>query len=72
MTEPTDPSDLGLVSKVLGGLPLINAVTDRLGLPALLASALPGGDARVKVSAAAHQAGRDEPGAGSGAALRLG
>ena len=53
MTEPTDPSDLGLVSQVLGGLPIINAVTDRLGLPALLASALPGGDARVKLSAAA-------------------
>lgn len=53
MTEPTDPSDLGLVSQVLGGVPIINAVTDRLGLPALLAAALPDGDARVKVSAAA-------------------
>lgn len=56
MTEPTapsDPSDLGLVSQVLGGLPIINAVADRLGLPALLAAVLPDGDARVKVSAAA-------------------
>lgn len=56
MTEPTkqaDPHDLGLQSQVLGGLPIINAVTDRLGLPALLAAALPDGDARVKVSAAA-------------------
>jgi hypothetical protein len=53
MTEPTDLSDLGLVSQVLGGVPIINAVTDRLGLPALLAAALPDGDARVKLSAAA-------------------
>jgi len=52
-TEPTDPNDLGLQSQVLGGLPIINAVTDRLGLPALLAATLPDGDARVKVSAAA-------------------
>ncbi len=51
--EPTDPNDLGLTSQVLGGLPVINAVTDRLRLPALLAAALPDGDARVKVSAAA-------------------
>ena len=36
-TEPTDPTELGLASQVLGGLPIINAVTDRLGLPALLA-----------------------------------
>jgi transposase len=50
---PADPSDLGLASQVLGGLPIINAVTDRLGLPGLLAAALPDGDARVKVSAAA-------------------
>ena len=44
-TEPTDPNDLGLQSQVLGGLPIINAVTDRLGLPALLAAALPDGEA---------------------------
>ena len=56
MTEPrtpSDPNELGLASQVLGGLPIINAVTDRLGLPALLAAALPDGDARVKLSAAA-------------------
>src|SRR5664280_2333976 len=47
MTEPDDPSDLALQSRVLGGLPIINAVTDRLGLPALLAAALPDGDPRV-------------------------
>ncbi len=51
--EPTDPGELGLASQVLGGLPIINAVADRLGLPALLAAALPDGDARVKVSSAA-------------------
>jgi hypothetical protein len=52
-TEPTEPDELGLRSRVLGGLPIINAVTDRLGLPALLAAVLPDGDARVKVSVAA-------------------
>ena len=31
MTEPDDPSDLALQSRVLGRLPIINAVTDRLG-----------------------------------------
>ena len=42
MNEPSDPSDpkgLGLASQVLGGLPIINAVLERLGLPALLAAA---------------------------------
>jgi transposase len=53
MSEPSDPSGLVLQSQVLGGLPIINAVLDRLGLPALLAAALPEGDARVKVSSAA-------------------
>lgn len=51
-TEPTDPTELGLASQVLGGLPIINAVTDRLGLSALLAATLPDGDTRVKVSSA--------------------
>ncbi len=52
-TEPTDPTELELASRMLGGLPIINAVSDRLGLSALLAAALPEGDARVKVSSAA-------------------
>jgi len=52
-TDPTDPTDLALQSQVLGGLPIVNAVTDRLELPALLAASLPDGDARVKVSSAA-------------------
>ena len=68
MTEPrtpSDPNELGLASQVLGGLPIINAVTDRLGLPVLLAAALPDGDARVKVSAAAAiRLVAGEPGAG--------
>lgn len=52
--EPViDPSGLCLTSKVLGGLPIVNAVADRLGLPALLGAALPDGDARVKVRSAA-------------------
>ena len=53
MSEPTDPNDLLLVSRTLAGVPIINAVLDRLGLPALLAAALPHGDARVKVGSAA-------------------
>ncbi|MGH9094364.1 MAG: IS1634 family transposase, partial [Acidimicrobiales bacterium] len=51
-TEPTDPDELGLASEVIGGLPIINAVLERLGLPALLRVALPDGDGRVKVPAA--------------------
>ena len=47
-----DPNDFGLVSRTLGGLPIINAVLDRLGLPALLAGALPAADARIKLAPA--------------------
>ncbi|MBA2720474.1 MAG: IS1634 family transposase [Pseudonocardiales bacterium] len=53
MSEPNDPNEFALVSRTLGGLPIVNAVLARLGLPALLAGALPAGDARVKVSSAA-------------------
>lgn len=42
-----------LRTQVLGGLPVINRIIDRLGLPALLGAALPGGDARVRLSPAA-------------------
>jgi len=52
MSEPTDPNDLALVSRTLAGVPIINAVLDRLGLSALLAGALPAIDARVKVTPA--------------------
>jgi transposase len=47
-----DPNDFGLVSRTLGGLPIITAVLDRLGLPALLAGALPAADARIKLAPA--------------------
>jgi transposase len=53
MSGLKDPTDLALVSCTLGGLPIINAVLDRLGLPALLAGALPDSDGRVKVNSAA-------------------
>ena len=46
-------NEFGLVSRTLGGLPIINHVLDRLGLPALLAQAMPGRDARVKLPPAA-------------------
>ena len=39
----------GLVSRVLGGLPIVNLMLDRLGLPALLADAMPNEDARLKL-----------------------
>jgi len=52
MSEPNDPKDFALVSRTLGGLPIVNAVLDRLGLPALLAGALAADDARVKLAPA--------------------
>jgi len=41
-----------LRTQTVAGLPIINAVSDRLRLSALLAAALPAGDARSKLSAA--------------------
>src|SRR5450756_1392532 len=53
MSDPhDDSSEFALVSATLGGLPIVNLMLDRLGLPALLAGALPGGDARVKLAPA--------------------
>src|SRR5450759_1504399 len=37
---------------VVGGLPIVNHMLDRLGLPALIAGALPPEDARVKLAPA--------------------
>ena len=37
MSEPNGPNEFALVSRTLGGLPIVNAVLARLGLPALLA-----------------------------------
>lgn len=45
-------NEFGLVSATLGGLPIVNAVLDRLGLPGLLAAAVPAEDARVKLAPA--------------------
>lgn len=47
-----DVGEFGLVSQILGGLPIVNQVLDRLGLPGLLADALPAEDARVKLAPA--------------------
>lgn len=49
----SEPEDYALVSHTLGGLPIVNHVLDRLGLPALLAAAAPPRDARVRLAPAA-------------------
>ena len=53
MSRSNQEDDFALVSRALGGLPIINHVLDRLGLPALLAGVLPAEDARVKLAPAA-------------------
>jgi transposase len=53
MSQSNQEDDLTLISCALGGLPIINHVLDRLGLPALLAGVLPAGDARQKLAPAA-------------------
>jgi transposase len=53
MSQSNQEDDLALVSRALGGLPIINHVLDRLGLPGLLAGVLPAGDARQKLAPAA-------------------
>jgi transposase len=53
MSEPNDEvTEFGLLSRALGGLPIVNVVLDRLGLPALLSAALPHDDPRVKLAPA--------------------
>ena len=47
-----DCNEFGLVSRTLGGLPIVNQMLDRLGLPGLLAGALPDDDARLKMAPA--------------------
>src|SRR5680860_60915 len=47
-----DSIEFGLVSRTLGGLPIVNHMLDRLGLSALLAGALPNDDARLKMAPA--------------------
>jgi len=57
MSQSDQEDDLALVSRTLGGLPIINHVLDRLGLPALPAGVLPPrghhppGDARLHLLA---------------------
>jgi len=53
MSQPNHEDDFALVSRALGGLPIINQVLDRLGLPGLLAGVLPAEDARQKLAPAA-------------------
>lgn len=48
-----DGDEFGLVSRTLGGLPIVNQVLDRLGLPVLLADALSTPDVRLKLAPAA-------------------
>ncbi len=53
MSDHNDDGDeFGLLSRTLGGLPIVNHVLDRLGLPALLADAMPEDDARLKLAPA--------------------
>jgi len=47
-----DGNEFGLLSRVVGGLPIVNHTLDRLGLPALIAGALPPEDARVQLAPA--------------------
>ena len=53
MSQPNQEDDFALVSRALGGLPIINQALDRLGLPGLLAGVLPAEDARQKLAPAA-------------------
>ena len=50
MNQAEEPGRFTLVSKVLGGLPIVNNVIDRLRLPELLTNALPASDGRVKLA----------------------
>lgn len=53
MSDRNDDGDeFGLCSQTVGGVPIVNQVLDRLGLPALLAGALPDDDARLKLAPA--------------------
>lgn len=48
-----DTGDFGLASHTLGGLPIVNHILDRLGLPRLLDDALDEVDGRTKLAPAA-------------------
>jgi Domain of unknown function (DUF4277) len=51
--QPRDGDEFGLVSQTLGGVPIVNHLLDRLGLPRLLGEALGGVDGRTKLAPAA-------------------
>ena len=51
--QPRDVGAFGLVSQTLGGVPIVNHLLDRLGLPRLLAQALGAVDGRTKLAPAA-------------------
>src|ERR1035437_4934799 len=48
-----EAGDYGLVSRALGGLPIVNHFLDRLGLPTLLGEACSEVDSRTKLAQAA-------------------
>lgn len=48
-----DAGEFGLVSHTLGGVPIVNHILDRLGLPRLLDDALDEVDGRTKLAPAA-------------------
>ena len=50
--DGAESGEFGLVSRTLGGLPIVNLMLDRLGLAALLADAMPNTDARLKLAPA--------------------
>lgn len=50
--RPDQSNEFGLVSRTLGGLPIVNLMLDRLGLAGLLAEAMPEDDARLKLAPA--------------------
>jgi transposase len=52
MDEAKQPEEFTLVSEVIGGLPIINNVIERLRLAELLAQALPAAGGRVKLAPA--------------------
>ncbi|MGK2855295.1 MAG: IS1634 family transposase [Microbacteriaceae bacterium] len=51
--EVRGASEFGLLSRTLGGVPIVNYLLDRLGLPGLLGEALGEVDARTKLAPAA-------------------
>src|SRR5664280_1430092 len=52
MSGRNDGNEFGLLSRVVGGLPIVNHMLERLGLPALIAGALSPEDARAQLAPA--------------------